>query len=133
MQSPSSNIIQIVAALIIDTDDRVLLVRKRGTRFFMQPVGKSEPYETATETLRRELLEELGCPILEDSVRFRGRFTSQAANEPGRHVDAKIYELKLLGAPIASAEIDELAWVHSDNREQVMLAPLTRDHVLSLM
>lgn len=133
MQPPIPNIIKIVAALITDEEDRVLLVRKRGTRYFMQPGGKSKPNETASETLRRELLEELGCFILEDSIRFRGRFTSQAANEQGYQVDAEIYELKILGEPIARAEIDELAWVHADNREQVMLAPLTRDRVLALV
>ena len=54
-----SETIRIAAAIILDSDGRVLLVRKRGSAFFMQPGGKHEPGESDLDALRRELREEL--------------------------------------------------------------------------
>src|SRR6478609_7813601 len=51
--------IHVSAAVILDGDGRLLLVRKAGTTAFMQPGGKPEPGESASETLSRELAEEL--------------------------------------------------------------------------
>ena len=132
IQSQPSRRIQIVAALITDIEGQILLVRKRGTRYFMQPGGKAEPDETAEETLAREILEELGCAIRPDSIRYKGRFVAEAANEPDHEVDAAIFKVEILGEPIAQAEIAELVWLKVNNPEGLMLAPLTRDHVLPL-
>ena len=49
--------IQIVAAVAVDAEGRVLLVRKRGTLVFMQPGGKLESEEMPIEALRREIAE----------------------------------------------------------------------------
>ena len=51
-------VVRIAAAVIVDGDGRSLLVRKRGTRLFMQPGGKLDPGEDPRSALRRELLEE---------------------------------------------------------------------------
>ena len=53
--------IKIVAALIRDHSGRVLLVRKRGTKAFMQPGGKLDAGEDDITALSREISEELGC------------------------------------------------------------------------
>src|SRR3954453_22864397 len=58
-----SSTILIAAGLLVGKDDRVLLVRKRGTRAFMQPGGKFEPREAPLAALLRELHEELGLVI----------------------------------------------------------------------
>lgn len=53
---------QAARALIVDPDDRVLLVRfefPAGTRWAL-PGGGIEPGETAVDALRRELVEEVG-------------------------------------------------------------------------
>jgi 8-oxo-dGTP diphosphatase len=42
----SENVISVVAALIRDEAGRVLLVRKRGTKAFMQPGGKRDSGES---------------------------------------------------------------------------------------
>ncbi len=46
-------VIRVVAALIDDTEGRLLLVRKRGTRRFMQSGGKPEAGESARAALVR--------------------------------------------------------------------------------
>jgi 8-oxo-dGTP diphosphatase len=69
----------------------VLLVRKRGTRAFMQPGGKRDPGEDDVTALARELDEELGCRMVPGSVASLGTFECQAANETDRQVNAAVY------------------------------------------
>src|SRR3546814_20677924 len=50
--------IHVSAAVIVDTEDRLLLVRKHGTTAFMQPGGKPEHGESPSETLGRDQAED---------------------------------------------------------------------------
>ena len=123
----------IVAGLITDADNRVLLVRKQGTDSFMQPGGKIELGESEIETLGREIFEELGCRIDDASARYEGRFVEAAAHEPGFDVDAAIYRVQLIGVPKPGAEIAELIWIWPHNPDRLQLAPLTERCVLPLV
>lgn len=129
----AENHIRIIAGIVINSDGQVLLVRKRGTSAFMQPGGKSEPNEEPLETLAREVIEELGCAIDQDTAIYKGRFVIQAANEPGFKVDAELYQVELSGTPAAQAEIAEVVWMPINNPERLSLAPLTEHHVLPLL
>ncbi len=122
--------IRIAAAVIADDAGRVLLVRKRGTAFFMQPGGKLHEGETRQETLARELNEELGCRLVE--AEFLGDFSAPAANEARHIVEAALFSAKITGDLRPAAEIEEIAWVEP-SRTDLSLAPLTRDHVLPLI
>ena len=128
--SPST--IRIVAALIQDEANRVLLVRKKGTRAFMQPGGKLLPSESPLAALDRELREELGCAVRPSSPVFLGTFTAEAANERGCMVEAELYRVELLGSVSAGAEIEEAIWIDADRNCQLELAPLTREAVWPL-
>lgn len=123
--------LRIAAALILDSEGHMLLVRKRGTERFMQAGGKLEPGEPAEAALRRELCEELGqAPI---ALRLLGEFTAPAANEPGCQVHAWLFQATLPpGSLVAAAEIAELRWVTPDEAHELPLAALTRDYVLPL-
>jgi 8-oxo-dGTP diphosphatase len=123
--------IRIAAAVISDTQGRTLLVKKRNTNFFMQPGGKLEPGETPTQTLARELQEELGCTLI--TAEFLGQFSAPAANEPPRIVEALIYFAEIAGPVTPGAEIDEFLWVDPNQTAALSLAPLTRDHVIPLI
>jgi 8-oxo-dGTP diphosphatase len=123
--------IQIAAAIICDQEGRTLLVRKRNTIFFMQPGGKLDDGETALETLKRELSEELGCVL--QRADFLGVFTAPAANEHLRHVQATLFHATIAGKIQPGAEIAEIAWVEPTQTGDLPLAPLTRDHVLPLV
>ncbi len=100
-------VIRIVAALVQDEACRVLLVRKKGTRAFMQPGGKLRDSESHLAALERELAEELRCCVRPGSPVFLGTFTAPAANEPGYVVEAALYRVELLGTITASSEIEE--------------------------
>jgi 8-oxo-dGTP pyrophosphatase MutT (NUDIX family) len=116
-----------------DGRGRLLLVRKAGTRFFMQPGGKIEGGETARSTLRRELREEVGIEVEEENLRYLGCFSAPAANEPGFLVEAELFHVRTSQIPAASAEIAEAIWLNPAEAELVLLAPLTRDRVLPLV
>jgi len=118
-------VLRIAAAIILDEDGRMLLVRKRGTQVFMQPGGKLEPGESAAECLVRELKEELGLAVDAASLDWVGRFGAPAANEPGHHVDCDVFRVSSIGVVTAAAEIEEARWFSRELLSTVPLAPLT--------
>ena len=128
----NDTIISVVAALIRDSDGRVLLVRKRGTSAFMQPGGKRDAGESDVAALAREVSEELSCRVIEHSAQALGVFECMAANEPGYQVRAAVYAVDVKGAIEPAAEIDQVVWVDPRALPDLPFAPLTRDHVLPL-
>jgi 8-oxo-dGTP diphosphatase len=128
--------ITICAALLLDPDGRMLLVRKQGTTAFMQPGGKPEPGEFPRQTIARELAEELCLDLAPDSFEDLGTFEEQAANEPGHRVIGHAFGLMLSATEAASAqiaaEIVESRWVSVSEALELPLAPLTRHFFVPL-
>jgi uncharacterized protein (TIGR00730 family) len=129
---PTQTVIRIVAALAQDELGRVLLVRKKGTRAFMQPGGKLQDSESHLVALERELGEELRCSVRPGSSVFLGTFAAPAANESNCLVEAALYGVELVGPISAAPEIDEVAWADPYCFDEIELAPLTREKVLPL-
>lgn len=131
IEQPIPRSIRVSAAVIIDDEGRLLVVRKAGTTAFMQPGGKPEPGETAAETLSRELAEEVGINIEPDRLRPLGEFTAAAANEPGFEVVADVFSADI-GAqnPVVAAEIAELRWITRADADGLEVAPLAREYFL---
>jgi 8-oxo-dGTP pyrophosphatase MutT (NUDIX family) len=123
--------LRIAAALMTDTQGRMLVVRKHGTGAFMQPGGKIDPGETPLAALVRELKEELGMDIDPALPVPLGRLSAPAAFESNTQVEADIFHVTTSQAPQRAAEIEELAWI--DAQTSLPLAPLTRDRVLPLL
>ena len=122
--------IRIAAALLIGSDGRTLLVRKRGTQAFMQPGGKIDAGEQPVEALARELHEELNLRIDPGQASYLGHFSAPAANEPGFTVQAELFQVHIDGAVSPAAEIEEVCWIDPASDGGLHLAPLTRDHIL---
>ena len=122
-------VITVVAALATDRDGRLLLVRKRGTARFMQPGGKPETGETLPGALVRELAEELGLTVADDSLTELGRFDTAAANEPGHALIAHVFRLVVTDPVAAAAEIAEIRWCTAAEADSLgdRLAPLARE------
>lgn len=127
-----ANIIRIAAALLLDSQGRTLLVRKRGTQAFMQPGGKIDAGETPVQALARELLEELGLQIDPAKAVRLGQFSAPAANEPGFEVQAELFRVDCAASVMPAAEIEEITWLAADQTPEMPLAPLTRDLILPL-
>ncbi|WAA67139.1 NUDIX hydrolase [Microbacterium oxydans] len=125
--------IHVSAAVIVDDEGRVLVVRKQGTTRFMQPGGKPEAGESAAETLIRELHEELGLLLDEADLRPLGTFISAAANEPGHRVVAEAFATSVdPGSVTVQAELAELRWITPADLATLPLAPLSVEHLLPL-
>ncbi|MDQ1159021.1 8-oxo-dGTP diphosphatase [Sphingomonas sp. SORGH_AS 950] len=129
---PEATLIRIAAALIDDGQGRTLLVRKAGTKWFLQAGGKIEAGESPLDALCRELHEEIGLSIKDVTAQHLGCFTAPAANEPGRSVQAELFHVRTAHDPAPSLEIEEAIWADKATAEGMPLATLTRDHVLPL-
>lgn len=122
--------LHIAAACLFDQRGRLLLVRKRGTRFFMLPGGKREPGEDALAALRRELQEELELQLDDAALQPLGQFQAQAANEADTWLHAEIFHAALPHVVQAAAELEELRWLEAGQPLPDDLAPLLREQVL---
>ncbi len=127
-----SNIIRIAAAVASDANGQLLLVRKRGTIFFMQPGGKIGESELPVDALIRELAEKLNLIVAPTQLTHLGRFEAVAANEANHIVEAELFALSIATSVRPAAEIDEVIWVSTEEASDMPLAPLTKDHVLGL-
>lgn len=127
--------IHVSAAVILNAAGHLLVVRKHGTRVFMQPGGKPEPGETPAETLVRELQEELGIEARVDELVPLGVFRAPAANEAGHDVVAEVFSVPGDWSPHAAAEIAEWRWLSTADIERLgdAVAPLITRHFATLV
>lgn len=129
----SARILRIAAAVAVDADGRLLLVRKTGTDAFMQPGGKLEPGEDGAACVIRELDEELDVALRDDDLVPLGRFTAPAANEAGFTVDCDVFRIPAPARLTVRAELAEAGWFDAAGLRGLAaagrLAPLTRDHL----
>ena len=91
-----------------------------------------EREETARSTLCRELREEIGLELEEESLSYLGCFSAPAANEPGFVVEAELFHVRTSHIPVLCAEIEEAVWVEPREAQLMLLAPLTRNQVVPL-
>ncbi|MDT0309908.1 NUDIX domain-containing protein [Streptomyces sp. DSM 44917] len=111
---------------IIDTvawvhvaDGRVLAARTRGRSLFYIPGGKREPGESDLQALAREVHEELSVTLVPGTEAHFGTFTAEADDRPaGTLVRMACYTAEHRGEPVASREIEEIAWLSLADRER---------------
>lgn len=125
--------IHVSAAVITDYKERMLLVRKRNTAFFMQPGGKIEAGEVPEMALARELYEELQIEVQPENMVSLGQFTDMAANERDHVIVAEIFSVKQFsGEILPAAEIEEILWF-SPTDSDILVAPLTLNKIIPLL
>ena len=121
------NVITVAAAVILNDQNQLLLVRKKNTQYFMQVGGKLECNEAPEKTMLREIAEEISTSA--QIQQFIGRFETLAANEAGHQLVSYVYQVNLDQTPKMDAEIAEMKWIDLDH-DQTLLAPLTREVVI---
>lgn len=129
--NPPQRIIHTVAAVILNSRQHVLLVRKQGSDTFIQPGGKLEPEEAPLAALARELNEELAVALR--NARYMGEFEDWAVHEPGCRVRAQVYRVEIAGEPKVQAEIAELRWIGQADLALTKVAPLSAKHILPVL
>jgi 8-oxo-dGTP pyrophosphatase MutT (NUDIX family) len=123
------NIVKIAAAVIVNNSDETLLVRKAGTKQFMQAGGKMDDGEEPITALIPELEEELGLQSAAEDYKYCGKFSAPAAHEKNTTVEADLFYLKTDKFVNATAEIEELIWGDPKLKISVPLAPLTEKYM----
>lgn len=104
----------IKAAAIIIKNKKVLVERSKHKDHFVPPGGKLEAGETPSQALIRELKEELQIDVREQDFELIGVFRAEAANQPGKEVEAHMFMIRHWQGEIAAAsEVEELAWINS--------------------
>ncbi len=125
--------IRIAVALIVRDNGDTLLVRKRGMPVYLQSGGRIEGTESPKMTLAREMHEELGLIVPPTRMAPFGCFEAEAANLPDHIVVAHVFPVQLHDEIITpAAEIEEAIWVPLHEAPALPLAPLTRDHIITL-
>lgn len=128
------NYFYLSAVMIIDGNDRLLLVRKRNTVKFMLPGGKIDQGESAIEALVRELQEEIDLNIQESDATFIQEYEAAAANEPDYRIQSQLFQVMLPANTIIEpqAEIEEIVWLAPNHIPALQFAPLVEEKILPL-
>ncbi|MDU0200506.1 NUDIX hydrolase [Paenibacillus sp. MAH-36] len=107
-------------ALIRIMDGQILGTRSKGKELYYLPGGKRDPGETDTETLIREIEEELSVHIKPETVAHFGNFEAQADGKAeGIVVKMACYTADYDGELRPASEIDELEWLSYKDRDRV--------------
>ena len=106
-------------ALLSIKDGKVLMARSKGKEHFYVPGGKREKGESDVECLKRECQEELNIEIDIDTAFLYGTYTAYSYPDkpPARLI---MYQAKYKGAPSASSEIEEIAWLGYKDRSKAI-------------
>lgn len=134
MINRQSNYFYLAAAMIIDANHRLLLVRKRNTHKFMLPGGKIEIGESAIDALIRELNEEISLQITAQDAVFIDAYEADAANEPDYKIQSQLFKITLKNPNTlhAQAEIEEMLWIEPNTLPDLPYAPLVLEHIFPL-
>lgn len=127
------NTIHIASAIILNTSDEMLVVRKRKSSYFMLPGGKLEKEESLIDALLRELNEELGLVFDKSDFTFLGSHVTEAANEQNTLVQGNIFLLNSkidFTSIVNQAEIEEINSISKTNYTTFQLAHLLREFAL---
>lgn len=118
--------------MMLNPEGELLMVRKKGSKYFQLPGGKIAAGESDSEALVRELREELQFDAAPATLQFIGRHVTQAVNERDTLVEGYIYLIKLamkFDFP-PQAELEEVQWINKANWQDYRLAHLAEEFVI---
>jgi 8-oxo-dGTP diphosphatase len=101
-------------------EGKLLSTRSRGKDRYYIPGGKREAGETDTQTLLREIKEELTVDLEPTSLTYAGTFEAPAhGHAPDVLVRMTCYRAHYVGHLQPAAEIEEVAWLTYQHRPDV--------------
>jgi len=119
------------AAGIIIRDRKLLVERSKNKSFFIAPGGSIEAGETAKQALVRELKEEFNINVKEDDLVEFGNFDAPAAGQEHNIVHMLVFTVNdFTGEPTPSMEVEEIAWVTSENEQNLPLGSIFEHEVI---
>ncbi len=103
-------------------DKQLLVARSKGKDNYYIPGGKREPGESDEVALIREIKEELSVDLLPTTIKYMGTFTAQADGKPiGILVKLTCYAAEFADTLKAAAEIEEIRWLHYEDKSHCSL------------
>ncbi len=126
--------IYIVTLSIFNANNELVLVRKKGSKFFQLPGGKKMEMEDDYAVLQRELYEELQFEVVEKDIHFMGEHQAVAVNESNTRVVGRMYvldttfDIRLKN----DNEIEEFIWVNPSNYKSITWANLVKEFVFPI-
>lgn len=102
---------------VILKDRKMLVARSSKYDMFFVPGGKRESGESDEQTLRREIMEELGVEIKD--IEYYKTFITDASGRSGK-VKVASYFCKLIGKPKPCSEIEEIAWIDKNTDKKIL-------------
>lgn len=101
---------------MINEKGEILVVKKYGSDIFINPGGRVEGNETQTETLKRELKEELDIEMIE-ATPFDSFHSERAMHDPDSSLTIHVYIVKWTGDIVPSSEIETAVWLSREDLE----------------
>jgi 8-oxo-dGTP pyrophosphatase MutT (NUDIX family) len=124
-----------IGLLVLSEDGKKFLVCEPGNAYteksvtqYLMPGGQLEG-KSDVECIRREIEEELGCEVDENSLELIGEYTDVAAT-PGRDVMIRLYKGTLIGDPKPSSEIGALHWIGREDLLNQKVSPIIRNKII---
>lgn len=102
-------VVHVIAAVIVK-DRKLLVVKEFNEDEYHTPGGVVKKFEKPEETLKRELMEEIGVSLI--SMQPFGKFSSKTFD--GDDLLLETYFAKIEGTPDPSSEIESFSWIRKD-------------------
>lgn len=120
------------SAMAIIRGNKLLVVRKKGSRDCLMPGGKPKRGESAVDALRRELLEEISCSVDDASLALLGHFEDFTSDGKSR-VAIDLFAGEIAGEPKPSSEIEEVLWISAADSINPFLTPIAKKQILPFL
>lgn len=123
--------IYIASTVILNPNNELLLVRKKGSDYFQLVGGKIQKGESEIETVIRETFEEIGLQLTYSDLTYLGEHETQAVNEIETRVRGSIFIVHLSTpfTPLIANEIEAFVWITLANYQQYQWAHLAKEFV----
>lgn len=121
-----------VVAAVIQQGDRYLITQRRPTAILPLmwefPGGRVEPSESDTEALKREVFHRLQVTV------DVGQLMSYVCHKYDKYVvDLHLYQCTIRSGELNNANVNNHAWVKSDEFDQYLFTPADESSVAALL